>query len=114
MTASPGGFLAVSGLLIAACLAPLAAANSQGCLTVDGRQRTYEFHVPASYKTDLPIPLVLVLHGRLGDGRGTVALTHFDRVSDAHGFLAVSPTACTAAGQTDQAQPTPTNKVSTR
>jgi polyhydroxybutyrate depolymerase len=66
-------------------------ANSLGSLTVDGRKRTYEIHGPACSPADRALPLVVVLHGRLGDGHSNVALTHFDPVADAHGFLIVYP-----------------------
>jgi len=66
-------------------------ANTQGSLTVDGRKRTYELHVPASYNSGQPSALVLALHGLLGTGHKTAEFTHFDKVSDAHGFLTVYP-----------------------
>jgi Esterase PHB depolymerase len=61
-------------------------ANSRGALTVDACERSYEIHVLALDKADQPPPVVLVLHGRLGDGHRTSGLTHFDKVSEAHGF----------------------------
>jgi polyhydroxybutyrate depolymerase len=81
----------VAALLLVLSLVAGSDGNLKGSLTVDGHERTYEFHVPATYKTEQSVPLVLILHGRLGDGRGTASLTHFDKVSDAHGFLAVYP-----------------------
>jgi polyhydroxybutyrate depolymerase len=78
-------------LLLALWSGPFAHADSQGSLEVDGRTRTYKLHVPASYTASEPMPLVLVLHGRLGTGRSTIELTHFDKTSDAHGFMAVFP-----------------------
>ncbi len=72
-------------------LAQSPAQNLRGSMQVDGRERTYLAHVPPSYGGDRAVPLVLVLHGRLGDGRGTAELTQFDRVSDKHGFLVVYP-----------------------
>ena len=83
--------LNLSVLLAALSLAPKTHANTQGSLTVDGRKRTYELHVPASYNSGQPAALVLALHGRLGTGHKTADLTHFDKVSDAHGFLTVYP-----------------------
>jgi polyhydroxybutyrate depolymerase len=65
--------------------------NSQGSITVDGHERTYEVHAPASYKGEQAVPLVVVLHGRNGTGHGTVGFTHFDAVADAHGFLVAFP-----------------------
>jgi polyhydroxybutyrate depolymerase len=81
----------VAALLLVFSFVARSDGNSKGSLTVDGHERSYEFHVPATYKTEQPVPLVLILHSRLGDGRGTAALTHFNKVSDAHGFLAVYP-----------------------
>lgn len=78
-------------LSIAFVSAASAFGNSRGSLTVDSRERTYELHVPLSYAADKRASLVLVLHGRLGDGHGNVALTHFDKVSDAYGFLVAYP-----------------------
>ncbi len=63
----------------------------RGTLTVDGRERTYSVHIPAGEHAGLPFPLVLALHGRLGNGEGQARLSHFDRVSDAHGFIVVYP-----------------------
>ena len=73
-------------------LAPLSRAKDiSGYLTVDSRQRTYLLHVPASYSADRPVPLILSLHGRLGDGKGQARLSGFDALSDEHGFLVVYP-----------------------
>jgi len=83
--------LAICVLLGILACTPSANAGSRNSITVDGRPRTYEIHVPVSYKSDQPVPLVLVLHGRLGNGKGTLALTHFDKVADAHNFIAVFP-----------------------
>jgi polyhydroxybutyrate depolymerase len=77
--------------LLAGSFPSCARANSQGSLSVDNRKRTYELHVPPAYSTAKAAPLVLALHGRLGDGHGTAGLTHFDRVSDEHGFLVAYP-----------------------
>ena len=65
--------------------------NLHGTILVDGRERTYEVHVPAGYQNTHAVPLVLALHGRLGTGQGEAKLSHFDTVSDAHGFIVVYP-----------------------
>src|SRR6267143_2117180 len=65
--------------------------NSQGSITVDGRERTFEVHVPPGYKGEQAGPLVVALHGRGGTGHRIVGLTHFDDVADAHGFLVAYP-----------------------
>jgi polyhydroxybutyrate depolymerase len=53
--------------------------------------RTYTVYLPAGYTPGKAWPLVLALHGRLGDGAGMRTLTHFDTVADQHGFLVVYP-----------------------
>ncbi len=65
--------------------------NSQRSITVDGRERTFEVHVPPGYKGEQAVPLVVALHGRGGTGHRIVGLTHFDDVADAHGFLVAYP-----------------------
>lgn len=65
--------------------------DKRGSLRVDGRDRTYAFHVPRGYDGKQLVPLVLALHGRLGKGVGEERLSHLDKVSDKHGFLVVYP-----------------------
>lgn len=88
-------FLTVSAFLGVAALSGLAArgrrADKQATMQVDGRERTYTYHVPAGYDRSRPVPLVLALHGRLGQGSGEERLSHLDKVGDAHGFLVVYP-----------------------
>lgn len=66
-------------------------ADQQGKLQVDGRERTYLYHLPASYDGTRAVPLLLALHGRLGQGSGEERLSHFDKLSNEHGFIAVYP-----------------------
>ncbi len=58
-------------------------------ITVDGYERTFQVHVPAN--VDRPTPLVIVLHGGAGTGRGMRLMSEFDRVADQHGFMVVYP-----------------------
>jgi len=67
------------------------ARDARETITVDGTQRTYRLHVPPSYDSSKPAPLVIALHGRLGTGEGQERLSHFDKVSDEHGFIVVYP-----------------------
>jgi polyhydroxybutyrate depolymerase len=87
--------LAVPLFIGVAFLCAMAARGLQddlrGKLEVDGRERTYILHVPSDYDGRQPVPLVLALHGRLGDGAGQEKLTHLDTTSDKHGFLVVYP-----------------------
>ncbi|TMA54740.1 MAG: hypothetical protein E6J75_13420 [Deltaproteobacteria bacterium] len=56
-----------------------------------GRARSYHLHVPESVRPDVAHPLVLVLHGGGGNGFGMSRLSHFNRVADERGFIAVYP-----------------------
>ena len=67
------------------------ARDTRESITVDGRARTYRLHVPPSYDDSKRAPLVLALHGRLGTGEGQERLSHFDKISDEHGFIVVYP-----------------------
>lgn len=84
----------ISVLFMASLIPETSFGNLPGSLTVDGRNRTYEVHVPDGYRGDKgeqAAPLVVVLHGRGGTGHGAAGLTHFDAIADAHGFLVAYP-----------------------
>jgi len=91
-----GRWLLVGGAFsIAAALSGLAAhgrrTDKPAALRVDGRERTYTYHVPSGYDGTHAVPLLLALHGRLGQGSGEERLSHLDKVSDERGFLVVYP-----------------------
>jgi polyhydroxybutyrate depolymerase len=66
-------------------------AATTGTITVGGTERTYLFHVPASYQAAQPAPLLIALHG-LGETGGDMAdMTGFDTLADAQGFIVVYP-----------------------
>src|SRR5689334_15791630 len=56
-----------------------------------GLQRTFYLHVPPSYDSVRPMPLVLAFHGGSGSGRGMESLTGFSTLADQKGFLVVYP-----------------------
>ena len=58
-------------------------------ITVDGLERTYILHVPETVSN--PAPLVFVLHGGGGNGKGMIKLTGFNKVSDENGFIVCYP-----------------------
>ncbi len=64
-------------------------ANMSLTWRVDGLDRTYVLHVPDDL-TD-PVPLVIALHGRTGDGASMARLTHFSDLSDEAGFMVAYP-----------------------
>ena len=58
-------------------------------LKAGGRSRFYELHVPSSYDSSKPVPVVLVFHGGGGDP-GTIRYeSGMDRTSDREGFIVV-------------------------
>jgi polyhydroxybutyrate depolymerase len=65
--------------------------DSGGSLMVGGLTRTYRLHVPTQYDPHHPMPLLLALHGRLGDGKSMATLTHLSQVADQYGFIVVYP-----------------------
>lgn len=62
-------------------------------LTHAGLERTYRLHVPPGHDRTPPAPLMIVLHGGGGDGRGMPKLTEggFDRLADREGFIVAYP-----------------------
>ncbi|MFA5141065.1 MAG: PHB depolymerase family esterase [Elusimicrobiota bacterium] len=54
-----------------------------------GEGRTYLLHIPKGLKT--PAPIVVVLHGGGGRGRGMERLSGFSRLADEEGFIAAYP-----------------------
>ena len=58
-----------------------------------GVQRHYRLHVPVGYNTQKPVPLVLMLHGRGGNGKGFEQLTGMSAVADKETFLVAYPDA---------------------
>ena len=64
--------------------------DSSHPLAVGGRDRTYTLHLPA-LRDGRPLPLVVLLHGRLGTGAGMARLTSFDAIADSVGILVAYP-----------------------
>jgi polyhydroxybutyrate depolymerase len=79
-------------LLVLLAALPAAAQDNDlvpGTLTFEDLDRTYWLHVPDDL-TD-PAPLVLVLHGRFGDGPSIANHTGFNAIADREGFIAAYP-----------------------
>lgn len=62
-----------------------------GSLTWDGKERTFQVHVPVSYNGTVPTPVVLNLHGLGRDGATQAQIAKMNEKSAAEGFLAVHP-----------------------
>lgn len=67
------------------------ASDYTASLVSGGLTRTYLVHLPPAASAGRPLPLLLALHGRLGDGKGDAALTGFDAVADHYGFIVIYP-----------------------
>lgn len=77
----------------------LAQTSNNEVIEHGGLKRGYYLHVPAGIdplsQVATPadrVPLVVVLHGRGGNGPSTADLTGFDEVADENGFIVVYPT----------------------
>jgi polyhydroxybutyrate depolymerase len=60
-------------------------------IDVQGQSRTYALYVPASVSEHTPAPLVIALHGGLGQGKTMAALSRFSPLADREGFLVAYP-----------------------
>jgi polyhydroxybutyrate depolymerase len=67
------------------------AQTEAGNLTFEGQERTYLIHVPPGYNSQVPVPLLLALHGRGGDGSSMARLTAFNYLADEENFIVVYP-----------------------
>ncbi len=60
-------------------------------ISFDGEDRQYRVHVPSSYTTASPMPVVIAFHGGGGDIESAVRSMQWDETADANGFIAVYP-----------------------
>ena len=60
-------------------------------IMVDGRLRSYRFHIPPCYDNNEPSPIVFVLHGCPASSRGLIIVTEFNDKADDEGFIVVYP-----------------------
>jgi polyhydroxybutyrate depolymerase len=71
--------------------ANVAPGDYHGALLSNGLTRTFITHIPPQYTAHHPLPIMLSLHGRLGDGQGQITLSHMSAVADQYGFIVVYP-----------------------
>jgi polyhydroxybutyrate depolymerase len=76
---------------VASFLCFVQAQDEARILTFDGLERTYLIHVPDNYDPQTPVPLLLMLHGRGGDGGRIAALTSFSNIADEKNFIVLYP-----------------------
>src|SRR5689334_16608049 len=63
--------------------------DSVQTITVGGVQRTFIRHIPTGYDGSVPVPLVVVLHGRGGNAKGMEENTGFSAKADAEKFVVI-------------------------
>jgi polyhydroxybutyrate depolymerase len=84
-----------SALFCASALAFNAKAEPQDSSTQSiksgGLERTFALHVGNAVEPGHPAPLLIVLHGSGGNGKGMERTTGFDRVADREGFIVAYP-----------------------
>jgi len=56
-----------------------------------GVQRQYRLHIPTGYHPNQAVPLVLMLHGRGGNGKGFEQLTGMSEIADKGDFVVAYP-----------------------
>lgn len=59
--------------------------------TIDGDEREYYVHVPASYDDSTPIPVVFMLHGTSGDGEKFYNVSGWKELGEQENILTVFP-----------------------
>jgi len=85
---------ALAGLVAAGLAVGTATARAQTVvrtLTVGGFERSYRLHVPPDLPRNGTLALILVFHGRGGDGAGMERLTGFSALADRAGFVVAYP-----------------------
>ena len=90
------GRIAVAVLVAVAALCPGAATAAAGTLSTgdySGQEGAvhYQLYVPSSYTPATPVPLVVALHGCTQTADGFRALTRWDAVAEAKGFIVLFP-----------------------
>jgi polyhydroxybutyrate depolymerase len=66
----------------------------------DNLQRDYIIHIPNSYNSNIPIPLVFCFHGYTSYASTIMSYTNFNFVSDTAGFIIVYPQGTLLQGST--------------
>ncbi len=70
---------------------PAEAGTTDGSLSVDGGDRTYQLSIPPGYDGTTPAPLLLNLHGFGGDGAAQNEATDMPALAGERGYVVVAP-----------------------
>lgn len=86
-------WLAAIAILFASAPAAYSAVDFRSSFIHDNFKRTFRVHLPEFTDSKNPLPLVIALHGRGGNGASMVLLTKsgFNTLSDRDGFIVVYP-----------------------
>ncbi|MFO0555658.1 MAG: PHB depolymerase family esterase [Polyangiaceae bacterium] len=68
-----------------------AAGDFDKTVSIDGEERRYLLHVPASYDPTAPTPLIVALHGLTESPEDIRDKSHLDEVADERGFIVAYP-----------------------
>lgn len=71
--------------------AGLSAGETELTITFDGYERTFDVQVPASYDNSAPVPLVFDLHGFSNTKEQQEAISRWNDLAEAEGFVVVRP-----------------------
>ena len=88
-----GAGLFIAAKFIRAKLALLPRRDADGFLQVGNLKRAYDLHVPSSYNSQKPIPLVLAFHGVGASGKTMAEMTGLSQLAEQSGFIVVYPDA---------------------
>ncbi len=73
--------------------ATLPRTDADGYIQVDNLKRAYNLHIPSSYNSKKPVPLVLAFHPVGGSGKDMEEITGFNAIADKQGFIVAYPDA---------------------
>jgi len=77
-------------------------------ITVDGIRRQFVIYIPAAVHPADKLPLLISLHGRLGNGKGMMSFANFRPIADREKFIIVCPDGIDRSW--NDGRPTPSNK----
>lgn len=60
-------------------------------ITVNGDKRTFLIYLPSKYKTTMLLPVVMIFHGTVADGRKIMNYTKYNISAEKYNFIAVYP-----------------------
>jgi polyhydroxybutyrate depolymerase len=91
----------------AACVTSRAQQRTEHIM-VDGISRQFESYIPATANAAAKLPVVISLHGRLGNGKGMMSFADFRPIADREKFIVVCPDGIDRSWNAGRA--TPANK----